>query len=131
MGKKQSKGTQKRKADKAPKQASVEFMDALLTAPASAKKAKEERPKAEAKPAKEAKRTIKAVVVEAFAKDPGATNEELTRAVKAEFPQSAFDAKHASWYRMQLKSGKLTGTKVAIPPKAKAAESAIPAVAGS
>ena len=44
----------------------------------------------------------------------------LTAIVKAEFPQSTFNAQHASWYRMQLKSGKLTGTKVAIPRRQKA-----------
>ena len=51
--------------------------------------------------------------------------------MKAEFPQSAFDAKHASWYSMQLKNGKLTGTKVAIPPRAKAAAAPTGTAAGS
>ncbi len=74
--------------------------------------------------AKEAKRTIKAAVIEIFAANAAATNAELVAAVKAEFPQSAFDAMHASWYRMQAKSGKLTGTKVVIPPRQKAATTA-------
>ncbi len=77
-----------------------------------------------AEPAKEAKRTIKAAVIEIFAANAGATNAELVAAVQAEFPQSAFDARHASWYRQQLKKGKLTGTKVAIPPRTKPAAEA-------
>ncbi len=42
---------------------------------------------------------------------------ELLAAIKAEFPQSSFDACHASWYRIHAKSGKLTGTKGVIPPR--------------
>ncbi len=71
-----------------------------------------------------ARRTIKAAVIEIFRRNPGATNAELTAAIKAEFPESAFNAAHASWYRMQLKSGKLTGAKVVIPPKPKATATA-------
>ncbi len=88
---------------------------------------KSPKPVKAVKPAAEPKHTIKAVVIEAFAANPGMTNAELTAKVKAEFPQSAFDAKHASWYRMQAKSGKLTGTKVTIPPRQKAAATAVTA----
>ncbi len=59
-----------------------------------------------------------------FALNAGATNAELVAAIKAEFPESAFKASHASWYRQQLKNGKLTGSKVVIPPKPKASATA-------
>ncbi len=71
----------------------------------------EPKPK-EAEPAKEAERTIEAAVIEIFAANVGAIKDE------------AFDARHASWYRQQLKKGKLTGIKVAIPPRAKPAAAA-------
>ncbi len=68
------------------------------------------------KPETEQKRTIKQVVIETFAKNSAATNDEMIAAVKAEFPKSAFNDNHASWYRSQARKGLLTGTSIAIPP---------------
>jgi len=62
--------------------------------------------------------TIKNVVIDLFQENAGISNEEMIAAVKAKFPDSAFDGKHASWYRMQAKKGNLTGTPIAIPKKA-------------
>ena len=62
--------------------------------------------------------TIKNVIIDLFQENPGVANEEMVAAVKAQFPESAFDGKHASWYRMQAKKGNLTGTPIAIPKKA-------------
>jgi hypothetical protein len=62
----------------------------------------------------EPKRTIKQVVIETIAANTVATNAEMIAAVKAEFPKSAFDVRHAAWYRSQARKGLLTGTPVAI-----------------
>ena len=66
------------------------------------------------KPEAEAKRTIKQVVIETIAANSVATNAEMITAVKAEFPKSAFNDKHAAWYRSQARKGLLTGTPIAI-----------------
>ena len=68
-----------------------------------------------AKLASESKRTIKQVVIETFAANSVATNAEMIAAVKAEFPKSAFDERHAAWYRSQARNGLLTGTSITIP----------------
>jgi hypothetical protein len=67
------------------------------------------------KPETEQKRTIKQVIIETFAKNSTATNDEMIAAVKAEFPKSAFDGRHAAWYRSQARKGLLTGAPIAIP----------------
>jgi hypothetical protein len=61
------------------------------------------------------KRTIKQAVIESFAANAAVTNAEMIAAVKAEFPKSAFDEKHAAWYRSQARKGKLTGATIVIP----------------
>jgi hypothetical protein len=61
------------------------------------------------------KRTIKQVVIETMAANSVATNAEMIAAVKAEFPKSAFDERHAAWYRSQARKGSLTGTPIAVP----------------
>jgi hypothetical protein len=61
------------------------------------------------------KRTIKQVVIETISANSVATNDEMIAAVKAEFPKSAFDDKHAAWYRSQARKGLLTGSPIAIP----------------
>ncbi len=68
------------------------------------------------KPEAGTKRTIKQVIIETIAKNNAATNEEMIAAVKAEFPKSAFDGRHAAWYRSQARKGLLTGAPIAIPP---------------
>lgn len=68
------------------------------------------------KPESEPKRTIKQVIVETIAKNNAATNDEMIAAVKAEFPKSAFDGRHAAWYRSQARKGLLTGAPVTIAP---------------
>jgi hypothetical protein len=64
-----------------------------------------------------AKRTIKQLVIEILSATPSATTEEMIGAIKTEFPGSAFNAKHASWYRWQAKKGALTGTPLAVSAK--------------
>ncbi len=66
------------------------------------------------KPKAEPKRTIKQVVIETIAANSVATNDEMIAAVKSEFPKSAFNDKHAAWYRSQARKGLLTGTPIAI-----------------
>ena len=68
------------------------------------------------KPGTEPKRTIKQVIIETINGNNAATNEEMIAAVKAEFPKSAFNDNHASWYRSQARKGLLTGAPIAIPP---------------
>lgn len=68
------------------------------------------------KPETEPKRTIKQVIIETIKSNNAATNEEMIAAVKAEFPKSAFNDNHASWYRSQARKGLLTGAPIAIPP---------------
>jgi hypothetical protein len=63
----------------------------------------------------ESKRTIKQVVIGAIFGNSAITNNEMIAAVKTEFPKSAFDAKHAAWYRTQARKGLLTGTPIEIP----------------
>jgi hypothetical protein len=63
----------------------------------------------------ESKRTIKQVVIESFSGNSAITNNEMIAAVKTEFPISAFDARHAAWYRTQARKGLLTGTPIEIP----------------
>ena len=67
------------------------------------------------RPEAEPKRTIKQVVIETIAANSVATNAEMIAAVKAEFPKSAFNDKHAAWYRSQARKGLLTGKSIAIP----------------
>ena len=67
------------------------------------------------KPEAEPKRTIKQAVIETIAANSVATNAEMIAAVKAEFPKSAFDERHAAWYRSQARKGLLTGKSIAIP----------------
>jgi DNA repair protein RadC len=76
----------------------------------------------ETKPAKSAKpsapvgkSTIKQVVVDSIAANSSISNDEMVAAVKAQFPESAFDARHAAWYRSQARKGALTGTPINIP----------------
>ena len=71
------------------------------------------------KPEAGPKRTIKQVVIETIAANAVATNAEMIAAVKAEFPKSAFNDNHASWYRSQARKGLLTGAPIAIPPAAR------------
>ncbi len=66
------------------------------------------------KPESEPKRTIKQVIIEAITKNSAATNDEMIAAVKAEFPKSAFDGRHAAWYRSQARKGLLTGEPITI-----------------
>ena len=73
-------------------------------------------PAATTKPASESKRTIKQVIIETINANNAATNEEMIAAVKTEFPKSAFNDNHASWYRSQARKGLLTGAPIAIPP---------------
>jgi hypothetical protein len=68
------------------------------------------------KPESESKLTIKQVIIETIAKNSAATNDEMIAAVKAEFPKSAFDGRHAAWYRSQARKGLLTGTAITIAP---------------
>ena len=67
------------------------------------------------KPKAGTKRTIKQVVIETMAANSVATNAEMIAAVKAEFPKSAFDERHAAWYRSQARKGLLTGAAITIP----------------
>ena len=67
------------------------------------------------KPETEPKRTIKQVIIETMATNSDATNTEMIVAVKAEFPKSAFDGRHAAWYRSQARKGLLTGTAITVP----------------
>jgi len=46
-------------------------------------------------------------------------NDEMIAAVKAQFPESAFDARRAAWYRSQARKGLLTGTPINIPMQTK------------
>ena len=59
------------------------------------------------------KRTIKQAVIDILKSNPAATNADMVAGVKSEFPESAFNARHASWYRMKAKKGELTGTPLA------------------
>jgi hypothetical protein len=61
------------------------------------------------------KRTIRQLVIETFATNIAVTNAEMIAAVKAEFPESAFQDTHAAWYRSQARKGLLTGTPIMIP----------------
>ncbi len=67
-----------------------------------------------AKSESEPKRTIKQVIIETIGANSAATNDEMIAAVKSEFPKSAFNDKHAAWYRSQARKGLLTGEPVAI-----------------
>lgn len=69
--------------------------------------------------AEPAKGTIKQAVIGLIAADSAVSNQEMVAAVKAQFPKSAFDARHAAWYRSQARKGLLTGTPVNIPPQTK------------
>ena len=88
----------------------------------SIKAAKERQKPAAAAPALKAhkletepKRTIKQVIIETIGANSAAANDEMIAAVKAEFPKSAFDGRHAAWYRSQARKGLLTGAAVTIP----------------
>jgi len=75
-----------------------------------------EKPKAAKKDdSKQKAGTIKSLVTEIFTLRADVTNAELVAAVKGKFPESAFDGKHASWYRQQAMKGLLTGTPNEIP----------------
>ena len=63
------------------------------------------------------KSTIKQVVVDSITANSRISNDEMIAAVKAQFPKSAFDARHAAWYRSQARKGLLTGTPISIPPQ--------------
>lgn len=65
------------------------------------------------------KHTIKQVVIEAITANNTITNDEMIKAVKAEFPKSAFKDSHAAWYRSQARKGLLTGTPIEIPAQAR------------
>ena len=58
------------------------------------------------------KRTIKQLIIGVLTVNPDATNDEMIAAVKADFPSSAFDKRHAAWYRSQARTGKLTGEPI-------------------
>jgi hypothetical protein len=77
---------------------------------------KQKKDRKAAAPKPETKRTIKQVVIETLVTNNAVTNDEMIAAVKAEFPKSAFDSRHAAWYRSQARLGKLTGEKIDIPP---------------
>jgi hypothetical protein len=88
------------------------------------KNKKEQKTKAQSKSSKkalaessapESNRTIKQVVIEAITENNVITNEELTAAVKAQFPKSAFKDTQAVWYRSQARKGLLTGMPIEIP----------------
>jgi hypothetical protein len=84
--------------------------------PTNGKKATNDAPAAKSRNSEaEPKRTIKQVVIETIAANSVATNAEMIAAVKAEFPKSAFDERHAAWYRSQARKGLLTGKSIAIP----------------
>ena len=74
------------------------------------------KPEAAPKRQAEKKATIRQLVAAMFAENAAVKNEDLVKAVKEKFPESAFDSKHASWYRQQAKNGKLTGTPIVVPP---------------
>ncbi len=76
---------------------------------------KQKKDRKSAAPKHETKRTIKQVVIETLAANSAATNADMIATVKSEFPKSAFDEKHAAWYRSQARKGLLTGTPIAIP----------------
>jgi len=65
------------------------------------------------------KNTIKQVVIDLITANSEISNEEMMAAVKAQFPKSAFDSRHAAWYRSQARKGLLTGTPIAIPKQTK------------
>ena len=67
------------------------------------------------KAAIERKRTIRQLVIKVLAANIAVTNAEMIAAVKAEFPESAFKATHAAWYRSQARKGLLTGAPIMIP----------------
>jgi len=82
------------------------------------KKPVEVKPAKNVKPAAPAaKSTIKQVVIDLIRAKGDISNDEMVAGVKAHFPTSAFDARHASWYRSQARKGSLTGTPLNIPPK--------------
>lgn len=66
-------------------------------------------------PEAKAAKTIKQVVIDSITANSHISNSEMIAAVKREFPRSAFNAKHAAWYRSQARKGLLTGTPVIIP----------------
>ena len=68
------------------------------------------------------KSTIKQVVVDSITANSRISNDEMIAAVKAQFPKSAFDARHAAWYRSQARKGSLTGTPISIPSQTKKLE---------
>ena len=55
------------------------------------------------------KRTIKRLIIGLLTANHAAADGEMIAAVKREFPSSAFDKRHAAWYRSQARTGKLTG----------------------
>ena len=61
------------------------------------------------------KKTIKQVVIDLITANSTISNDEMVAGVKAQFPKSAFDARHAAWYRSQARKGSLTGTPIALP----------------
>jgi hypothetical protein len=67
-------------------------------------------------------KTIKQVVIDSIMANSLISNNELIAAVKEQFPKSAFDGKHASWYRSQARKGLLTGTPISIPSQTKGLE---------
>ena len=93
------------------------------------KKDRKGRKPAEMKPGKSTKSaapakksTIKQVVIDLITGKNDISNEEMIAAVKAGFPKSAFNAKHAAWYRSQARKGLLTGTPISIPSQTKRLE---------
>jgi len=93
------------------------------------KKERKGKKPAETKPVKSAKPsaptgegTIKQVVIDLITANGAISNDEMIAAVKAQFPKSAFDARHAAWYRSQARKGLLTGTPVTIPTQTKKSE---------
>ena len=53
-----------------------------------------------------AKKTITALVLALFRKDPTIKSKAMIEKVKAEFPKSAFQLSHYSWFKYQIKNKK-------------------------
>ncbi len=69
-------------------------------------------PGKDSKAATAGRRTIRQLIIGLLTGNPDATNDEMIAAVKKEFPSSAFDKRHAAWYRSQARTGKLTGEPI-------------------
>jgi hypothetical protein len=66
-------------------------------------------PGKDSKAATAGRRTIRQLIIGLLTGNPDATNDGMIAAVRKDFPSSAFDKRHAAWYRSQARTGKLTG----------------------